>query len=111
MGEWALWAMETPFRDVSLERGGSSYRNSKVKALAGQVFCKNGRLGALRYIMEYPLQAKAMWEPVLPYCTPESVHCAWHQAHMEINPHAYLRSYQFACIDQAHPSGGPTWLP
>lgn len=44
-----------------------------------------------------------MWEPVLPYCSPESVHCAWHHAHMEINAHACARSCQFACVDQAYP--------
>lgn len=110
MGEWALWAMETLQRHESGKRG-YSYRNNKVKALAVQAFCKNGRLGVLRYIMECPLQAKAHVGVCPPYCTPKSFQCAWHHAHMEINPHAYSRSYQFACVDQAHPSGGPTWLP
>lgn len=66
-------------------------------------------LGVLRCIMECPLQAKAH----VGVCPPllQSVHCACHCAHMEINPHAYSRSYKFACVDQAHPSGGPTWLP
>ena len=31
MGEWALWAMETPFRDMSLERGGTVTGTAKSK--------------------------------------------------------------------------------
>lgn len=67
---------DTVQRHESGKRG-YSYINSKVKALAVQAFSKNGRVGVLRHIMEYPLQAKAHVGARPPYCSPESVHCAW----------------------------------
>lgn len=57
---------DTVQRHESGKRG-YSYINSKVKALAVQAFSKNGRVGVLRHIMEYPLQAKAHVGACPPY--------------------------------------------